>query len=435
MQSSKTSLANTPPMGWNSYTCYGITVREDEVLANARFMAERLARFGWEYVVLDGMWYEDTGPLAGEAPWEPEPYPLDDYGRLLPNLHKFPSAVEGAGLQPLADAVHALGLKFGLHIMRGIPRLAVERNLPILGTPYAAAEIADRDNICPWYDGMYGVRMDHPGGQAYYDSLLALYASWGVDYLKADDTGGTPYQAAEIAGLARAIENCGRPIVLSLSIGDEQSTVYPAHRKAHARLWRVGPDLHDEWPQLRATFEFLPRWMPHIGPGGWADPDMLPLGNLHLRLWKANDARPHLTKLTRDEQVTLMTLWCVSRAPLMMAGDLPSSDDWTIDLLTNPEILAVNQASTGNRELFRHHQLRVWTADDPVASARYVAFFNLGDDPAEVTVPLTELALPRCRVRDLWAREELGSVDTTLTAPLAPHGARLLRLQPELGRA
>ncbi|OPZ82896.1 MAG: Alpha-galactosidase A precursor [bacterium ADurb.Bin429] len=429
---SRHALAATPPMGWNSYTCYGITVREDEVLANAHFMAEHLASLGWAYIVLDGMWYQDTGPLPHESSWEPEPFSLDSYGRLQPNLHKFPSSVGGAGLRPLTEQIHALGLKFGLHMMRGLPRLAVERNLPIYGTPYTAAEIADRDNSCPWYDGMYGINMAHRGGQAYYDALLALYADWGVDYLKADDCGHLPYQMAEIEGIARAIDRCGHPIVLSLSIGDEHSTLYAAHRKAHAQLWRMGPDLHDDWLQVRETFELLPRWMPHIGDGCWADPDMLPLGMLHLRKWTAADRDPHPTKLTPDEQVTLMTLWSISRSPLMFAGDLPSCDPWTLSLLTNPEVLAVNQYSADNRECFRHHQVRAWTADDPASNARYLALFNLGDELLfDFTVPLDEVGSGLCQVRDLWAREDLGIADAAVSVTLPPHGSCLYRLSAE----
>lgn len=419
------TLAPTPPMGWNSYTCYGITVREHEVLTNARCMAERLAPYGWEYCVVDGMWYQDTGAIPGEEPWLLEPFALDDFGRLQPNPRRFPSSAGGAGFAPLAAAVHALGLKFGLHIMRGIPRMVVERNLPIHGTSYHAADIADRDNVCPWYDGMYGVNMRHPGGQAYYDSLLALYAAWGVDYLKADDCGHVPYQAAEIEGIATAIARCGRPIVLSLSIGDEHSTLYAEHRKTHAELWRIGPDLHDDWAQVRATFDFLPRWMPHIGPGCWADPDMLPLGPLHLRKWAGDSCDPHPTRLTSDEQVSLLTLWCIARAPLMMAGDLPSADAWTLGLLTNPEVLAVNQRSTGNRELFRHHDLIAWTAEAP-DGGRYLALFNVGDEPLAMPLPLAELGIQPGPLRDCWQRRET-TVGETLELRLAPHAAVLYR--------
>jgi hypothetical protein len=276
---------------------------------------------------------------------------------------------------------------------------------------------------------MYGVDMTHPGGQAYYDALIAQYAAWGVDYLKADDCGHVPYQAAEIEGIARAIARCGRSIVLSLSIGDEKSTLYAEHRKRHAELWRIGPDLHDDWAQVRATFEFLPRWMPHIGPGHWADPDMLPLGTLHLRKWRASDCDPHPTKLTRDEQRLLMTLWCISRSPLMFAGDLLSCNDWTMSLLTNAEVLAVNQRSTNNREIFRDHEVFAWMADDPNADARYLALFNLGDVERTGALPFAEIGLPRSRSRELWSGQDNEAGDVLRTT-LAPHAAALYRLQP-----
>jgi len=420
-------LAPTPPMGWNSYTCFGITVREHEVLANARCMAAELAPFGWEYVVLDGMWYHDTGPLTGEEPWGAEPHPLDDYGRLLPNLRKFPSAAGGAGLKPLADAIHALGLKFGLHLMRGIPRRAVELNLPILGTSYRAGDIADTANPCTWFEGLYGVNMSHPGGQAYYDSVLKLFAEWQIDYLKVDDCGLPSYQSAEVEGIFRAVECSGRRIIMSLAASDEKSTFHAEHLKRHTHLWRVGVDLHDEWPQLHKLFDLLPLWMPHTGPDHWVDPDMLPLGVLHLRKMACDESDPHASNLTRDEQVTLMTLWCISRAPLMFAGDLTQLDDWTRSLITNEEVLAVNQSSRGNRELFRHHDLRAWVADGE--QGRHVAFFNLGDtETITLDVPLSELGASRCRVRDLWLQKDLGWREEVLAISVPPRSSSLYTL-------
>ena len=447
-------LAATPPMGWNSYLAFGITVREAEVRANARYMADHLRPYGWEYVVVDGMWYQDTGPLAGEPPWTPvfvhplqyneiraqynepriEPLPLrfDGYGRLLPDLHKFPSAAGDAGFRPLADYVHGLGLKFGLHLMRGIPRQVVEGNYPILGTPYRARDVAVLDDVCGWWQGMCGLRLDHPGAQAYYDSLAALYASWGVDFVKADDMGVPAYQAGHVASLARALAGCGRPILLNVSTGRAADTTYAEHRKAYCEMWRIGPDLHDEWPQVRDTFEFLPRWRPHAGPGHWPDPDMLPFGLVHLREWEASKGHPRLTKLSHDEQVTAMTLWCVSRAPLFVAGDLPANDDWTRQLLTNPEVLAVNQRGVGGHEAWRFGETRVWAATAPDGRSRIVACFQLADAPgAPIPLPFAELALPaRCAVRDLWARCDLGAHTTDFAAATPPHGARLLQLTP-----
>jgi len=451
--SSQNGLAAVPPMGWNSYTCYGITVREDECRANAAYMAEHLLKYGWQYVVIDGMWYQDTGPLPGEKPWKPvfvhplqyseiraqycepriEPLPLrfDEFGRLLPDLHRFPSSAGDAGFRPLADFIHGLGLKFGIHIMRGIPRQAVEGNYPILGTAYHAKDVCDTTDICPWWQGMYGMKLDHPGAQAYYDSMVALYASWGVGFIKADDMGVPRYQAGYVEILSRSIARCGRPIILNVSTGSASDTSFAEHRKQHCEMWRIGPDLHDDWPQVLATFEFLPRWMMHSGPGHWPDPDMLPFGKVHIREWEATQGHPRMTKLTREEQATIMTLWCISRSPLMFAGDLPSSDDWTLQLVTNPEVLAVNQRSSGNREAFRQDGIRVWDAAAGDGRSRYVACFNLGDAPAAIDLPFAELSLPAtCAVRDLWDRKDLGTFTKSFSAETALHGARLLTLTP-----
>lgn len=452
--STRNGLAAVPPMGWNSYTCYGITVREDEVRRNAAHMARHLAPHGWEYVVIDGMWYQDAGPLAGEAPWEPEfvcrlqdephralyceprieplPLRLDANGRLWPDLRRFPSSAGEAGFKPLADFIHGLGLKFGLHIMRGIPRQAVARNLPIAGSPHRASDAADTGDICPWWQGMCGMRMDHPAAQAYYDSLLALYAGWGVDYIKADDMGNPRYHHAHVEALSRAIARCGRPVVLSISTGSAGDTSFAEHRKANAELWRIGLDLHDEWPQVRETFEFLPRWMPHSGPGHWPDPDMLPLGRVHIREWEAAKGDPRDTRLTPDEQAAVLTLWCISRSPLMFAGDLPSCDARTLGLITNPEALAVNQRGAHPREAWRLHDARVWRSDAEDGLSRYVACFNVGEaERLAIPLPLSELLLTGpCAVRDLWAREPLGTCTDSFEVEVPPHGARLLKFTP-----
>ena len=198
-------------MGWNSWDCYGTSVTEEEVLANATFMAEHLLEFGWDTVVVDIAWY-DPDARAGGYNGDPAVV-LDAHGRQLPAPNRFPSAVHGRGFGPLAAAVHALGLKFGLHIMRGIPRRAVAERTPILGTAWTADEIADRDNVCSWNPDNFGLDHHHPGAQAYYDSQVEQFARWGVDFIKADDM-LSPYHDAEIAAYARAIARSGREIVL-----------------------------------------------------------------------------------------------------------------------------------------------------------------------------------------------------------------------------
>ena len=175
-------------------------------------MAEHLAKYGWQYIVVDIQWYE---PNAQGHDYKPgAPLTMDEYGRLMPAVNRFPSSANGAGFKPLADYVHSKGLKFGIHIMRGIPRQAVEKNLPIKGTSYRAADVADKDNACRWNPDMWGVDTTKPGAQAYYDSIAELYASWGVDFIKADDMGSHLYQPAEIKALSHAIRKTGRPMVL-----------------------------------------------------------------------------------------------------------------------------------------------------------------------------------------------------------------------------
>src|SRR6516225_6951090 len=295
VQASAQSPAPTPPMGWNSWDSYGTTVREENIKANADWMADHLAKYGWKYIVVDIQWYE---PNAQGYDYKPgAPLTMDEYGRLMPASNRFPSSANGSGFKPLADYVHSKGLKFGIHIMRGIPRQAVEKNLPIKGTPYHAADIADKDNGCRWNPDMWGVDTTKPGSQAYYDSIAELYASWGVDFIKADDM-VSPFHASEIEALSRALRKTRRPIVLSLSPGPaplEQAEFL----RASAQMWRISGDFWDSWPSLKRQFELTRRWETHIRPGGWPDADMLALGRLSIRGEVGGD-RP--SRLTHDEQ-------------------------------------------------------------------------------------------------------------------------------------
>ena len=417
-------LAPTPPMGWNSYDSYGGDVNEKQVKADARYMADHLAIYGWKYVVVDYYWYYRTGQVEG-AP------AMDEYGRLLPAANRFPSAAGGQGFKLLADYVHSLGLKFGIHIMRGIPRAAVEQNLPILGTDAHAKDIANVLNDCSWSDAMYGVDVSKAAGKAYYDSLAKIYAAWGVDFIKADDMSsaqdpyGEVYHGPEIEALRNARTRSGRPMVLSLSPGPTP-LCEAAHVEKYSQMWRISNDMWDNWPEVRNQFGYCRLWASHIGPNHWPDADMLPLGLLRLRGFKDG---PRLSRLTHDEQITLMTLWSIFRSPLMMGGDLPTLDPFTLSLLTNQEVLAVDQYSSGNHLLFtRGHQI-AWVADAPRTRQKYVALFNLGHSPEEVTVSWRQLGMAgKLPVRDLWKKENLGTFDKQFSAQIAGHGAGLYRI-------
>jgi hypothetical protein len=337
------ALAPTPPMGWNSWDAYGTTVTEAEVKANADYMAARLKSHGWQYVVVDIQWSEPHPQTHGYRP--NADLAMDEYGRLTPATSRFPSAAGGKGLRPLGDYIHAKGLKFGIHIMRGIPRRAVAANLPVFGSKAHAPDIADPKSLCRWNTDMYGVDMSKPGAQDYYDSILRLYAAWGVDYIKADDI-AIPFHGDEIAALHRAIVKSGRPIVLSLSPGPADLTKADFYA-ANANLWRISGDFWDRWPALRANFDLLDKWSRYTRPGAWPDADMLPLGRIGIRAERGDDRTTHFT---RDEQRTLISLWSIARSPLMFGGDLPSNDDFTLSLLTNDEVLAADQNGTRSRQ-------------------------------------------------------------------------------------
>lgn len=420
-----------PPMGWNSWDCYGTTVTEEEVLANAAFMREHLLPHGWDTMVVDIQWYEPTARSHGYNP--DAPLVLDDHGRQLPAPNRFPSAVAGAGFGPLAERVHGMGLRFGLHIMRGIPRRAVEAKLPVFGTEFTAADVADTDSVCPWNSDNYGLNHDHPGAQAYYDAQVAQFADWGVDFVKADDM-LFPYHEREIAAYARAIEHSGRPIELSLSPGTDMSVARLDHLREHATMWRVCDDLWDRWEDVEAQFARMARWAPWQGAVstsgsgalGWADADMLPLGHIGIRAERGEDRH---SRLTRPEQVSLLTLWLISRSPLMMGGDLPTSPPETIELLTNDEALDVLWHSTGNREVLRERDLVLWTAGDSDGRTRYAAVFSLAGEERRFEVPLGSIgAGPGDRIREVWTRTDTAHDGRRLVAELPAHGAALYRL-------
>ena len=365
--------AATPPLGWNSWDCYGPTVTEAETKANADYMAKYLKPFGWEYVVVDIRWYVGNDTAHGYNEKNPD-WNLDEYGRFVPAPNRFPSAAGGQGFKPLADYLHSKGLKFGIHIMRGVPVQAVQRKLPIKGTQLTAADMYTKDGQCRWLRDMYTVVADRPGAQEYYNSLFELYASWGLDFVKVDDL-SEPYHTGEIELIRKAIDRTGRPIVLSMSPG-ETPIADAAHARQHANMWRTVGDFWDSWDQLKEHFEVCNRWAIFTRPGNWPDADMLPLGRLGIRAERGND---RLTRFTHDEQRTLMTLWSIFRSPLMFGGDLPSNEAYTLSLLTNKAVLHVNQHSTNGRQLFRRGDLVGWIADDPATGDKYLALFNAQD--------------------------------------------------------
>jgi alpha-galactosidase len=426
------SIAPTPPMGWNSWDSYGQTIDEKLFKANTDWMAKNLRRFGWRYMVVDEGWYiENLGS-------EPKDYKfvMSQDGRYMPVSSRFPSAAGDAGFKPLADYVHDLGLKFGIHIIRGIPREAVGKNLPIADSQFHAAEAADQSDACPWNIYNWGVK-DNPAGQAYYDSLIKLYAGWGVDFIKVDCISDHPYKPDEIRMIHQAIQKSGRAMVLSLSPGPT-ALEHADEVAKYAEMWRISNDFWDHWGTwekwewsegLFQEFADTAKWAPHIAPGSWPDADMLPIGHLGPTPG-AGQVRD--TRFTKDEQRTLMTLWCIARSPLIMGGDLLSltNDDWTTSLLTNADVIAVNQHSKNNRALVTNDTTAVWSARPENGDGYYLAVFNIGDKEQDIHYQWKDLGLPGAgySLHDLWEGKDFGPLKS-LIITLRPHASVLYKVE------
>ncbi len=427
----KNACAKTPPMGWNSWDCYGASVNEEQLKGNADYMAKNLKDFGWEYIVCDIQWYE---PKAKSTEYNNfYPLEMDEYSRLIPAVNRFPSSEGGKGFRPISDYVHNLGLKFGIHIMRGIPRQAVHAATPIKGTNATARDIAQGFSLCPWNTDMYGVNPEAEGAQEYYNSLFELYAEWGVDYIKVDDICNTeykphnPYSARhEIEMIRKAIDHCGRDMVLSLSPGPailEEAE----HLSMNANMWRITGDFWDNWTQLFNMFERCNSWSSHVKEGCWPDCDMLPIGHINVNT-PGHDSDSRFTNFTKDEQITMMSLWCIFRSPLMIGAEMRDNDDWTLSLLTNSELLRLLKHSYGAKQILRTEDTVVWASEDEDGS-KYVAFFNTSFSPTKPEVTFMNLGLQGTyNARDLWEHKEIGIFTGRVGVDVNIHGARILKL-------
>ena len=416
----------TAPMGWNSWDCYGASVTEETVKKNTDFMAKYLKEYGWEYIVVDIQWYEPTATTHEYHPFTE--LCMDEYSRLIPAPNRFPSSAGGKGFAPLAEYVHSLGLKFGIHIMRGIPRQAVHQNGKIKGTERTAREVAKTASICHWNTDMYGLDPEKEGARAYYDSLFELYASWGVDFVKCDDIARElPHEEAELIMLSDALKSCGRDMVLSLSPGPalpEKAELY----KQTANMWRITDDFWDQWELLYDMFSRAERWCTHTGAGNYPDADMLPIGPL-----RQDYDQKDWTKFTENEQITMMTLWCIFRSPLMIGGEMTGFDDFTMSLITNRDILTMHRDARHSHQVFRKEidgvEHILWTAVS-ARGGQYVAVFNAGEKESEIKIPLVDLEIyDQISGKELWSGQEV-QAEENLTVKLESHGAKAFLLKP-----
>jgi alpha-galactosidase len=433
--------AQTPPMGWNSWNCLDFRTTEADIRKVADYMSENLLEYGWEYVVIDAGWYYPPEITCNDGKMDNIPQNLDEYGRLIPDVNKYPSSANYKGFKELADYIHSKGLKLGIHIMRGIPRNSVTSNLNVKNSDFKASEIADKENICVWNKSMYGIK-NYEGAKAYYRSLIELYSDWGVDFIKADDM-IRPLYDHELKALSEAIDEIDPKIVLSLSPG--KAKIADAQKLTQSsEMWRVSNDFWDDWKYVVPMFELLKDWTPYRSYGNWPDADMLPFGKLRKNggdEWVAsllNDSPENIideySRLKPDEMYTVMTLWSIAKSPLMLGGYLPENDELTNSLITNEKAIKINQHSRDNKEVYNNDKTVVWKASDPEDNGTsYLAIFNLNDEKLDVKISFEELGYDNTlfRTYDIWEKKNLGILLYSIDLELSGRGVKFLELTAE----
>ncbi|WP_308619619.1 glycoside hydrolase family 27 protein [uncultured Eubacterium sp.] len=428
--------AKTAPCGWNSWDCFGAGVNEEQLRANADYMAKNLKQYGWEYIVCDIQWYEPTADSNDYHNFAE--LVTDEYGRLMPAENRFPSAKDGKGFKPIADYVHSLGLKFGIHIMRGIPRQAVHQNLPIFKSKYTARDVAHHFSVCSWNTDMYGMK-NCEGAQDYYNSIINMYAEWGVDFIKCDDIAVTefrkwdnPYSADyEIEMLRKAIDNCGREIVLSLSPGPALRNKAD-HLCKNANMWRMTGDFWDLWEHLYIMFDKCEEWQGVRKTGNYPDCDMLPIGRIS-KLCSYHGKQNRMSNFTKPEHYTLMSLWGIFGSPLFIGGNMPENDSFTLSLLTNSDYMQMHKESVNPQCITREEKNNkgyiIWASHGK--NCKYLAVFNTDTKAKKIKADLTQILMPNTEytMYDIWQKQTIGTAKNSLKLEVEPHGARLIKLQ------
>ncbi|MFD9002272.1 alpha-galactosidase D [Streptomyces sp. NPDC059582] len=428
------ALAAKPYMGWSSWSMQsskypGLNpdgdysyLTEANVLKQTAALAAKLKKYGYEYVNIDAGWWRDMT-------WKPE---FDQYARQQADPVRFPR-----GMKAVAADIHAKGLKAGIYLPVGLEKEAYnDGKSPIWNADgCATADIVYGDlRTTNGWDSAYKLDFSRPCTQKYVDSQARLLADWGYDFLKLDGVGpgsgkgGDQYDnVADVAAWQQAIAATGRPIHLevswSLDIG------HAADWKKYSNGWRVDTDVECycntlvSWENsVDDRFDDTPAWTRHAGPGGWNDLDSLDVGS------GAMDG------LTKAERQTYATLWAIAKSPLYTGDDLTKLDSYGLSLLTNREVIAVDQGDTPPaRPVTPSDPQQVWAAKNPDGTYT-VALFNLADAPAAVTADWAALGFTgKAAVRDLWNHENLGTYQSKITQALPAHGSRLFTLTPRGG--
>lgn len=390
-------IALTPPMGWNSWNCWAAQVSDKNVRASAKAMVDSgLINHGWTYINIDDTWQGKRG----------EPF------NALQGNQKFPD------MKGLCNYVHSLGLKVGVYSSPWI-------------TTYAGYPGGSSDEPNGSWEKLADYEKNKRLGKYAFDTNDAQqYGQWGIDYLKYD---WHTHQEKEIAAMANAIKATGRDIIYSLSAGMDFNKAATCAKLANC--WRTTGDIRDGWTKKQVREDWAVgvteiwkehlRWAPFSGPGHWADADMLVVGKVG---WGA----PHPTKLTPDEQYTHISLWCLWSSPLLIGCPLDQLDDFTRNLLTNDEVLALNQDPLGKmaKQLPHDGNDRVLVKDLEDGS-KAVGLFNTGEEPNTVEVTWQQLGITGNQVvRDLWRQNNIGTYNNGFEAVVRPHGVILIKITP-----
>lgn len=400
-------VGQAPLLGWSSWSSLRGNITEAKIKAEADSMAAHLKSSGFSYINIDSGWTNS----------------FDSFGRAAPNLSKFPDGISG-----VASYVHSKGLKLGIYLLPGMNQTVWQANDQIFGTSFHVQDISDTSTQGNTLGNAYRIDYSKPGAVQYIQSYANLVASWGVDYIKFDfvGPGGGKVAADNRADMQQwmtALQATGRPIWIELS--NSLSFNNASTWKTVANGWRITGDIEcysrcsnlTDWSQVSGRFTAVPKWVPFAGPGGWNDLDSLEIGN------GSKDG------LSLDERQTTFTLWAISAAPLILGTDLTALDNTDLGLLTNTEVLGVDQAGNPASPISQSTSQQVWRAKNADGSYT-VALFNLGSSTATVTVNWSDLGLSGSHsIHDLWSHQDLGSFSGKFSASLKTHASRLLTIK------
>ncbi|MFE2045665.1 alpha-galactosidase D [Streptomyces sp. NPDC059477] len=430
-EAAATDLAAKPFMGWTSWTMQsskypGLNpngdysyLSEANVIKQTDAMAAKLKSYGYEYINIDAGWWMDWD-------WTPR---FDEFGRQQADPVRFPS-----GMEAVADRIHSKGLKAGIYLPVGLQKEAYNNgDTPIWNAPGCTTGDIVHDDLrtTNGWDSSYKIDFSDPCGQKYIDSQAQMFADWGYDFLKLDGVGPGSFKSgdnydnvADVAAWQQAIETAGRPIHLELSWSLAYANVDDWQQYSNG--WRIDTDVECycntlvTWENsVDDRWDDTPAWTDHAGPGGWNDLDSLNVGN------------GEMDGLTKAERQSYATLWAIAKSPLYTGDDLTKLDSYGLSLLTNREVIAINQSSAPPAEpVTAGDPQQVWAAKNPDGTYT-VALFNLSDAPAQVTADWGTLGLTgKASVRDVWNKENLGTYTDKITQALPAHGSRLFTITP-----